>query len=429
MNIITFDKNKMELEEKIKILSDSAKYDASCSSSGSNRKNKGGLGNGHESGICHSWTSDGRCVSLLKILLTNICVFDCAYCVNRCSNTSAKKAIFTPQEIVNLTINFYKRNYIEGLFLSSGVYKNPNYTMELMYQVAYKLRYEENYNGYIHMKAIPNADSIIIDKVAALVDRMSVNIELPSEKSLNILAPQKTKKSILLPMNHMKSYMLQIEDEKKHFKHTPKYIPAGQTTQMIVGATPENDYSILRLTESLYDTFKLKRVYYSAYIPINNQNTTLPALNTDPPLKRENRLYQADWLLRFYGFKANEILNEKNPNFDLEIDPKSNWALNNIDLFPVEINKCSYELLLRIPGIGVRSAKRILKARKFSNINFDTLKKLGVVIKRAKYFITCNGKFYGDYSMDTGLIKTKIMPNVKQSNLEQLSLDLASYVI
>lgn len=428
MNIIRYNE-KIEFEEKLKILSDAAKYDASCSSSGSNRNNTGGIGNAHYSGICHSWTSDGRCVSLLKILMTNKCIYDCAYCINRSSNHEVKRAIFTPQEIVDLTINFYKRNYIEGLFLSSGVYKNPNNTMDLMYQVAYKLRYEENYNGYIHMKAIPGADSNLIDKVASLVDRMSVNIELPSEKSLIALAPQKTKKSIFLPMNHMTNYTLQIADEQKRFKNTPKYMPAGQTTQMIVGATPESDLSIVNLTETLYNRFKLKRVYYSAYIPVVSQNSNLPALNTAPPLKRENRLYQADWLLRFYGFTANEILDEKNPNFDLELDPKCNWALNNINLFPVEINRCSYEMLLRIPGVGVRSAKRIVRARRYANLSYDTLKKLGVVLKRAKYFITCNGKFYGDFSMDSQIIRSKIIPNKKEDKYEQLSIDLSKYVV
>ena len=422
MNIVKY-KNNQSLEEKIQILSDSAKYDVSCSSSGSKRQNKGGLGNAHVSGICHSWTSDGRCVSLLKILMTNKCIYDCSYCINRSSNTNVKRAIFDVQEIVDLTINFYRRNYIEGLFLSSGVYKNPNYTMELLYQVAYKLREEENFNGYIHMKAIPGADKLLIDKVASLVDRMSVNIELPSEESLKKLAPQKDRQSIFLPMYHMKNHTLMISDEKKHFKHTPSYIPAGQTTQMIIGASNESDLSILKLTEALYDKVMLKRVYFSAYIPVN-EGSNLPAITSAPPLKRENRLYQADWLLRFYGFKADEILNEKNPFFDLELDPKSNWALNNLHLFPVEINSCSYEMLLKIPGIGVICAKRIIRARKYASVGFETLKKLGAVVKRAKYFITCRGKFYGDIKMDEISIRQNIKAKVKkESPYEQLTFD------
>ena len=422
MNIVKYTNNQ-SLEEKIQILSDSAKYDVSCSSSGSKRQNKGGLGNAHVSGICHSWTSDGRCVSLLKILMTNKCIYDCSYCINRSSNTNIKRAIFEVQEIVDLTINFYRRNYIEGLFLSSGVYKNPNYTMELLYQVAYKLREEENFNGYIHMKAIPGADKLLIDKVASLVDRMSVNIELPSEESLKKLAPQKDRQSIFLPMYHMKNHTLMISDEKKHFKHTPSYIPAGQTTQMIIGASNESDLSILKLTEALYDKVMLKRVYFSAYIPVN-EGSNLPAITSAPPLKRENRLYQADWLLRFYGFRADEILNEKNPFFDLELDPKSNWALNNLHLFPVEINSCSYEMLLKIPGIGVICAKRIIRARKYASVSFENLKKLGAVVKRAKYFITCRGKFYGDIKMDEISIRQNIKPKVKkESPYEQLTFD------
>ncbi|EFM38734.1 putative DNA modification/repair radical SAM protein [Peptostreptococcaceae bacterium AS15] len=422
MNIVKY-KNNQSLEEKIQILSDSAKYDVSCSSSGSNRQNKGGLGNAHVSGICHSWTSDGRCVSLLKILMTNKCIYDCSYCINRSSNTDIKRAIFDVQEIVDLTINFYRRNYIEGLFLSSGVYKSPNYTMELLYQVAYKLREEENFNGYIHMKAIPGADKLLIDKVASLVDRMSVNIELPSEESLKKLAPQKDRQSIFLPMYHMKNHTLMISDEKKRFKHAPSYIPAGQTTQMIIGASNESDLSILKLTEALYDKVMLKRVYFSAYIPVN-EGSNLPAITSAPPLKRENRLYQADWLLRFYGFRADEILNEKNPFFDLELDPKSNWALNNLHLFPVEINSCSYEMLLKIPGIGVICAKRIIRARKYASVSFETLKKLGAVVKRAKYFITCRGKFYGDIKMDEISIRQNIKPKAKkESPYEQLTFD------
>ncbi|WFA08197.1 putative DNA modification/repair radical SAM protein [Tissierella sp. Yu-01] len=397
----------MEVLDKLKVLADAAKYDVSCSSSGSNRQNKkGGLGNASEAGICHTWTDDGRCVSLLKILMTNYCIYDCTYCVNRSSN-DLPRAAFTPEEIVDITINFYKRNYIEGLFLSSAVYKSPNYTMEMIYRVVQKLREVENFNGYIHVKAIPGADHEIVERVGLLVDRMSVNIELPTEESLKLLAPQKTTEKILKPMNQIRTSIIRNIEERKKFKSSPKFVPAGQTTQLIIGATPDSDLKILRLTEGLYKGYSLKRVYYSAFIPVSN--SPMLASIKSPPLVRENRLYQADWLLRFYGFEAKELLDEERPDFDLSLDPKCDWALRNVHLFPIEINKADYNMLLRVPGIGVKSAIRIVQARRFSSLDFEDLKKLGIVVKRAQYFITCKGKHYGLKSMNQELIRRKII--------------------
>lgn len=393
----------MEILDKLKILSDAAKYDVSCSSSGSARKNKkGGLGNASLSGICHSWSDDGRCISLLKILFTNYCIYDCAYCINRASNDVARAA-FTPEEVASLTINFYKRNYIEGLFLSSAVYRSPNYTMELLLNTVRRLREEEHFNGYIHLKAIPGADKALIEKAGMYVDRMSVNIELPSNEGLKLLAPQKKKEAIIKPMGFINSRMIQSVEEKKKFRASQKFVPAGQTTQLIVGATQDNDLKILKLSEGLYKGFDLKRVYYSAYVPIST-NPNLPAIST-PPLVREHRLYQADWLLRFYGYNADELLDDKKPNFDLELDPKCDWALRNIHMFPVEINKAEYYQLLRVPGIGVKSARRIITARRINSLDYEDLKKLGIVLKRARYFITCKGKHYGLKSMDAYDIK------------------------
>ena len=397
----------MDVLEKLKVLADAAKYDVSCSSSGSNRKNKnGGLGDASPAGICHSWADDGRCISLLKILMSNYCVYDCAYCVNRLSN-DLPRAVFTPEEIVDITINFYKRNYIEGLFLSSAVYKSPNYTMEMIYKVVQKLRDEENFNGYIHVKAIPGADRDIVEKVGVLVDRMSVNIELPTEEGLKILAPQKNKENILKPMEQIKNSIIKSTEERRKFRFSPKFVPAGQTTQLIVGATSDADLKIIRLSEGLYKGFNLKRVYYSAFVPVSS-NPNLPAIKS-PPLVRENRLYQADWLLRFYGFEAEELLDENKPNFDLMLDPKCDWALRNIHLFPIEINKADYNMLLRVPGIGVKSALKIVQSRRFTSIDFDDLKKLGIVLKRAQYFITCKGKHYGIKSMNEEIIRSKII--------------------
>lgn len=413
----------MDIMEKLKILADSAKYDASCSSSGSSRKNKnGGLGNGDSSGICHSWGADGRCISLLKILFTNCCIYDCKYCINRCSN-SVKRATFTPQEVADLTINFYKRNYIEGLFLSSAVIKNPDYTMELLIKTVSILRNEYNFNGYIHCKTIPGSSPDLIDKLGKMVDRMSINIELPSNNSLKLLAPQKEKDGILEPMSYVSNGIKQNKIDKNRFK--PKFVPAGQTTQLIVGATPESDLKILKLSEGLYNKLSLKRVYYSAYISVNNDKN-LPTLES-PPLLRENRLYQADWLLRFYGFKANELLDEKNPNFNNILDPKCDWALRHIENFPVEINTANYYTLLRVPGIGVISAKKIIRSRRSFLLDFEALKKFGVVLKRAKYFITCKGKYYTktlDFNknfIETNLVYQERNQNT-QMNFEQLSL-------
>lgn len=414
----------MNVLEKLKILSDAAKYDVSCSSSGSNRRNKkGGLGEASVSGICHSWSDDGRCISLFKILFTNYCIYDCAYCVNRYSN-DLPRAMFTPEEVVDLTINFYKRNYIEGLFLSSAVYRNPNYTMEQLLQIVKKLREEENFNGYIHLKAIPGADKEIIEKAGTYVDRMSINIELPSNEGLKLLAPQKNKESIIKPMGLIKTKMIQSVEERKKFRASPKFVPAGQTTQLIVGATGDNDLKILKLSEGLYKGYNLKRVYYSAYVPVS-ANPKLPVLKS-PPLVRENRLYQADWLLRFYGYNADELLDNSKPNFDLELDPKCDWALRNIHLFPVEINRADYDMLLRVPGIGVKSAMRIISSRKFSSLDFYDLKKLGIVLKRARYFITCKGKHYGLKSMNSEYIRNELVidkyRNESNADIEQLSM-------
>lgn len=413
----------MDLQRKLEILSSAAKYDVSCSSSGSNRKNKkGGIGNASVSGICHSFTPDGRCVSLLKILMSNVCIYDCSYCISRTSN-DFPRATFTPDEICDITINFYKRNYIEGLFLSSAIVKSADFTMEKLYETVDKLRNEHNFNGYIHLKAIPGADQNLIDKAGLLVDRMSVNIELPSSESLKILAPDKDKNKILLPMKNISNKIIQNKNEIKRFKNAPSFVPGGQSTQLIVGASPESDLKILTLSESLYEKMNLKRVYYSAFVPVTNDKR-LPEIK-NPPTLREHRLYQADWLLRFYGFNANELLSEENPNFDINFDPKTNWALKNIHIFPLEINKAPREMLLRIPGIGEKSVQRIMAIRKVSNITFEDLKKIGVVLKRAQYFLTCNGKYYGDVSFDEPLIRDKLAPkedlNILESKGEQLN--------
>lgn len=414
----------MNIKEKLNILSAAAKYDVSCSSSGSNRKNtNNGLGNAESSGICHSFAADGRCISLLKILLTNYCIYNCKYCINA-SSKDVPRAAFTPEEVVELTINFYKRNYIEGLFLSSAIFKNPNYTMELLLSVVKKLRIDKNFNGYIHLKAIPGADETLIKEAGKYVDRMSVNIELPSASSLKLLAPQKTKENILAPMGIIKNSIIENKDLKRNIRSTPLFVPGGQSTQLIVGATPESDYKILNLSENLYNKFHLKRVYYSAYVPVVKNEKALPDI-IHPPLVREHRLYQADWLLRFYGFKAKELLKDENENFDLNFDPKTSWALNNINNFPMEVNKVSYDELLRIPGIGLRSARKILIARRVHSLSFEDLKKIGVVLKRAKYFITCRGKYYGDVSFNDENIRTRLLymdkPKIDDDNSEQMS--------
>lgn len=381
----------MELDRKLSILAAAAKYDASCASSGSTRTNSGnGLGNASVSGICHSWSGDGRCISLLKVLLTNYCIYDCVYCVNRRSN-DIPRASFTTTEVINLTIDFYRRNYIEGLFLSSGILKNADYTMELMIRIARELRLNHNFHGYIHLKAIPGASRELLQTAGLYADRLSTNIELPSERGLKMLAPDKSKNNILSSFSYLKSQIDRNQEERKVFRKAPHFVPAGQSTQLIVGATPESDLQIVSLAEGLYHKFNLKRVYYSAYVPVNH-NSLLPALS-DPPLWRENRLYQADWLLRFYGFQAAELLDPGEPFLDRELDPKTNWALRNMSFFPVEVNRADYEMLLRVPGIGVRSARQIISARRHGPLSFDNLRKLGVVLKRARYFLTCQGKY------------------------------------
>ncbi|WP_207204758.1 putative DNA modification/repair radical SAM protein [Miniphocaeibacter massiliensis] len=406
------------LAEKLKILTDAAKYDVSCSSSGSNRKNNiNGLGNTSVSGICHSWSDDGRCISLLKILMTNNCIYDCDYCINRFTN-DIKREIFSVDEIVNLTINFYKRNYIEGLFLSSGIYKSPDYTMELLISIAKKLREIEKFNGYIHMKAIPGSSKELIHELGKYIDRVSVNIELPSEKSLKLYAPQKKYSNILKPMNIIKDKIIEIADDKKFFRNTPNFINAGQTTQMIIGAGKETDYEIIKKSENLYNSLNMKRVYYSAFVPVSSSK--LLATIKEPPLRREHRIYQADFLLRFYNYKSYEILNDNNPNFDMNLDPKANWALNNFHLFPIEINKASYYELLRIPGLGPTSAKRIVSYRNLSNLTYDNLKKIGVVLKRAKYFITVNGEYRGLKNENNTRVR-EMLSISDRSNIQQLS--------
>ncbi|MBQ8426749.1 MAG: putative DNA modification/repair radical SAM protein [Clostridia bacterium] len=400
-------------EKRLAILADSAKYDVSCSSSGSKRQNSvGGLGNACFGGICHSFTQDGRCVSLLKILMSNDCVYDCAYCVNRRSNP-VERATATPEEICELVINFYKRNYIEGLFLSSAVIKSPDFTMELLFDAVKKLRTEYKFNGYIHLKGIPGADKLLIERAGFFVDRISFNIELPSEQSLKLLAPQKDKTAIIDPMK-----MLALDKYyDTEFKRRKDFIPAGQTTQMIVGASPESDAKILKLTEFMYNKYKLKRVYYSSYTPTNFDTSLLPYEQV--PLLREHRLYQADWLLRFYGFTADEITGNDG-NLSMEYDPKCAWAIRNLGLFPIEINTASPEMLLRVPGIGVKSAYRIICARKYTKLDFEDLKKLRVVLKRAVHFITCNGKFIGsknEYNIQNLMISAEICENAEQLSI------------
>ena len=375
--------------EKLNILAGAAKYDVSCASSGSDRSNNGkNIGNTVGCGICHSFTEDGRCISLLKLLLTNNCIYDCAYCINRKSN-DIKRATFTVKEVVELTINFYRRNYIEGLFLSSGVIKNPDYTMERLAEIARDLRETYRFNGYIHLKSIPGADPELVKKAGRYADRLSVNIEIPTEKNLKLLAPEKDFISVFKPMDLIKENITISKEERKKFRKAPSFAPAGQSTQLIIGATPDNDMQILKLASGLYNNQKLKRVYYSGYIPVPVMDSRLPAI-IQPPLVREHRLYQADWLMRFYHFNVDEIVDNDNSDLDLEIDPKLSYALRNTWMFPVDINKADYETILRVPGIGVKSAMMIVRARRFGKLSSDNLKKFGVVLKRAKYFITCN---------------------------------------
>lgn len=391
VSVEMFTPSSQTIMDKLKILSDAAKYDVSCSSSGVSRKGNGrDMGNCIFAGICHSFAADGRCISLLKILLSNECIYDCKYCLNRRSN-DVPRATFTPDEVCELTMNFYRRNYIEGLFLSSGIIGTPNQTMEMIWQVVYKLRNVYHFRGYIHVKGIPGADPILIQKTGYLTDRMSVNLELPTADGLKKLAPNKHRKNILTPMRQIQQGIRQGRNEVAIYRHAPDFVPAGQSTQMIVGATPESDYQIMAVAQGLYDNFELKRVFYSAYVSIN-EDKELPSLHTGTPLLREHRLYQADWLMRFYQFRAEELLNEKRPNFNILLDPKCDWALQHLEQFPVEINRADYHTLLRVPGIGVNSARRICGARKTARLGFEDLKKMGVVLKRALYFITCSGK-------------------------------------
>ena len=411
----------LDLSTKLEILADAAKYDVACTSSGSTRgPKKGMLGTAVNGGICHSFTADGRCVSLLKILLTNVCVYDCQYCVNRRSN-DVPRATFEPDEVAELTLNFYRRNYIEGLFLSSAVIKNPDYTMERMYETLSIVRNKYKFNGYIHVKAIPGADQELLRRVGYLTDRMSVNIELPSEQSLQLLAPDKSKTSILEPMGYIKEQHFQSKHEVQIYKSAPTFVPAGQATQMIIGATPETDKKIVDLAQGLYNKMRLKRVFYSAYQPIVESNAIVPI--DRPPLLREHRLYQADWLMRFYEFTSDEILDNDNPMLNLNLDPKCNWAVNNIDKFPIEVNTASKHMLLRVPGIGPGSVEKILSARKTAKLDFHNLKKLGIVLKRARFFITCNGKMMEKVAMVPEILEAKLSENKINLTYEQLTLE------
>jgi len=408
----------LTFEEKLRILAESARYDVSCSSSGSKRGNRtGGIGNAASCGICHSWSADGRCISLLKILLTNHCIFDCAYCPNRRSSDIRRVAL-TPDEAAELTINFYRRNYIEGLFLSSGVVRSPDYTMELLIETVCKLREEHRFNGYVHLKLTPGADPLLVERAGRLADRVSINLELPTRQSLALLAPEKSRDAIILPMRQVSGLIAARKEERRR---APAFAPAGQSTQVIIGATPDSDFRIITLSEKLYQGLGLKRVYYSAYVPVSS-DPRLPSPNTAPLLLREHRLYQADWLLRFYGFAADELLDLGAPNLDPELDPKAAWALRNRHLFPVEVNRAEYELLLRIPGIGVRSAQRIIRTRRVQRLREEDLARLGVVLKRARYFLTADGlPSTGDLPHDR-LKALQISGRKRRSGPEQLSL-------
>lgn len=396
------------LNEKLRILADAAKYDAACTSSGVDRKNGSmGTGNAVACGICHSFSADGRCISLLKILLTNDCCYDCVYCVNRVGNDT-ERATFSPDEVCTLTMGFYRRNYIEGLFLSSAVYRNPSYTMELIYETVLRLRTVYHFHGYIHVKAIPGADPQLIQQTGFLVDRMSCNLELPTAEGLRSLAPNKPRRQLLKPMRQIQQQITVSKHEVALYRHAQPFVPAGQSTQMIIGATGESDYQIMSVSEALYGRFKMKRVFYSAYVGVN-EDSRLPAVGTLPPLLREHRLYQADWLIRFYGFKAAELLSKRQPNFNLLLDPKCDWAVRHLDAFPVEVMTADYYQLLRVPGLGVNSARRICRARRYGGLRFEDLKKMGVVLKRAMYFITCQGRVYMPFRMDERFITTNLL--------------------
>ncbi len=417
----------MELLDKLTILTDAAKYDAACTSSGVRRgPQQGKIGSTTSSiaGCCHSFSADGRCITLLKVLMTNYCVFDCKYCVNRCSN-DVRRVAFTPRELAELTIGFYRRNYIEGLFLSSGVLKSPDYTTERMIAALQLLRREYGFNGYIHAKVIPGTSPELVAELGLLADRLSVNIELPSEAGLKTLAPNKTKSAILRPMGQIAAYRRENKEELAKYKKALPFAPAGQSTQLIVGATADSDRHILSLTQSLYDKYKLKRVFFSAYVPVV-EHSLLPSPDTKPPLLREHRLYQSDWLLRFYGFRAEELLTAENPNFNPYLDPKCNWALQHLELFPVEVNTADYEMLLRVPGIGVTSARRILVSRRARSLRHEDLKKLGVVMKRAQYFITCSHRMLEGLHFSQESLQRNLVAFERQSlgpaAMDQLSL-------
>lgn len=402
--------NFERIKEKLNILADAAKYDVSCSSSGSKRTNTNkGLGDSSGMGICHSYTEDGRCVSLLKILLTNHCIFDCAYCVTRKSN-DIKRAAFKIQEVVDLTVNFYRRNYIEGLFLSSGIFKSADHTMERLVAVAKKLRLEENFNGYIHLKSIPGASDELMREAGLWADRLSVNIEVPTISGLKLLAPDKKHEDFTKPMLKVKNEILQYKSERKLIKSTPKYAPAGQSTQMIIGATGESDKDIMYSADHYYKNYNMKRVYYSGYVPVA-EDSRLPAIGSQVPMLRENRLYQTDWLLRFYGFSINEILNDNHPNLDVEVDPKLSWALRNLNQFPVDVNTADKHMLARIPGLGMKSVGKILNARRFRKLNWDHLKKIGIALNRAKYFMVCDSRYRERRDLQPAQIKGLILQN------------------
>lgn len=404
----------LSVQEKLEILSDAAKYDVACTSSGVDRKGKAGtIGNASKAGICHSFSADGRCISLLKILFTNQCIYDCKYCINRSSNDVVRTA-FTPEEVCQLTIQFYRRNYIEGLFLSSGVLTSADYTMDLIYQTLKKLREEYHFHGYIHVKAIPGADPLLIEKTGFLADRMSINLELPTAEGLKKLAPGKNRDKILKPMKQIQNGIVTNRFELMEYKKAPAFVPAGQSTQMIVGATPENDYQMMMVAEALYKNYDLKRVFYSAFVPVN-QDSSLPALPGGPPLLREHRLYQADWLMRFYGFQAQELLSEDRPNFNVLLDPKCDWALRHLEQFPVEVNRADYFTLLRVPGMGVKSVKRIIAARRSGILDFEALKKMGVVLKRAHYFITCSGRMMYPVKIEEDYISRHLVGEERRS--------------
>ncbi|MXO31930.1 putative DNA modification/repair radical SAM protein [Apibacter sp. B3889] len=412
-----------QIINKLATLAESAKYDVSCSSSGVGRKSKvGGIGSTSSSGICHTFTEDGRCVSLLKIMMTNYCMYDCAYCISRKSN-DIKRASFSVKELVELTLEFYKRNYIEGLFLSSGVVKSPDHTMERMVRVIKELRTVHKYNGYIHMKSIPGASKELVTQAGLYADRLSVNIEIPTEKNLKFLAPEKDHKSVFAPMKYIQNGVLEYKEEKKKYKSIPKFTPAGQSTQMIIGATNETDQDILKVSSLLYMQSSMRRVYYSGFIPVNPHDNRLPALQ-QAPLVRENRLYQADWLMRFYHFTADEIIDDTNPNLDLEVDPKLSWALRHPEMFPVDVNTAEYRQIVRVPGIGIKSAKLIIASRKFGKLDRYQLKKIGVIIKRAQYFITCRDSSGTTINEIKPEFLKKILVNKKHTsqNTNQISL-------